>query len=589
MLSRTRDWILEIMRVLRDYALLADGRRGALIGPGGDICFLCVPDWHSPAVFATLLGGRGHYTVQPAGDRWVWGGSYRSGTLIWTSRWVTPTGVVECREALAYPGPADRVVVLRRIEAVDGDAVLDVSLDVRTGFGRTASRDLHRHRDGWTGRTGGLRWRWSGAPGGRLTTRLRVPAGGRHDLVLSIAAGGTDPPPVDAEEAWTTTERAWLDSVPDLAPCLARRDASHAATVLRGLTHPSGGLVAAATTSLPERAESGRDYDYRYVWIRDQCVAGQAYASAGVPDLLSGSVGYVAARLLDDGPHLTPAYTADGGAPVPAERTVTHLPGYPGGGSVKAGNNVHGQFQLDTFGEALLMFAAAGQSDLLDGDARKAMTLAADAIAHRWTEPDAGIWELDDRQWTHSKLICVAGLRAAARYAPGPSGATWSTLADAILVDTARHGSHRSGRWQRARDDPRVDAALLLPAIRGALPVTDPRGTATLEAVRAELVEDGYVYRYRPDSRPLGEAEGAFQLCGFTLARAVHEAGDPVGAVALFERSRAACGPAGLLSEEYDVTQRQLRGNLPQAFVHAMLLDTATAIAATPRACSAPD
>jgi len=263
---------------------------------------------------------------------------------------------------------------------------------------------------------------------------------------------------------------------------------------------------------------------------------------------------------------------------VPVQHRLSRLPGYPGGGPVHAGNDVHSQFQLDMFGEALLMYAAAARDDRLDRDACRAMTVAADAIAGRWTEPDAGIWELENRQWTHSKLICVAGLRAAARHVPAAQAATWSSLADAILTDTDRHGLHPSGRWQRSPDDPRVDAALLLPTIRGALAAGDPRAAATLAAVRAELIQDGYVYRYRADPRPLGEAEGAFQLCGFLTAQATHLAGDPVAAARLFERSRAACGPAGIFSEEYDVRQRQMRGNLPQAFVHAALLDAAVTL-----------
>ncbi|GAB1646722.1 glycoside hydrolase family 15 protein [Krasilnikovia sp. MM14-A1259] len=570
--------------VLREYAFLADGRRGALIGPSGDITFLCVPDWHSSAVFAELVGGRGSYSIRPANDRFVWGGQYEPGSLIWTSHWVTTSGVIECDEALAYPGDARRAVLLRRVRAIDRDAVLEVVLDVRAGFGRTPATAVRRERDGWSGRAGRLRWQWTGVPRarpdgtGRLVARLRVPAGRHHDLTFVIGTG-EDPPPVEPAAAWQATRQAWAAAGTGPRHCIAPRDARHAVTVLRGMTHPDGGLVAAATTSLPERAESGRDYDYRYAWIRDQCLTGQACAAAGVSDLLDASVRYVTARLLADGPDLAPAYTVDTGERIPAQHRLARLPGYPGGGPVHTGNNVHGQFQLDMFGEALLLYAAAARHDRLEPDARKAMTIAADTAAARWTEPDAGIWELDDRHWTHSKLICVAGLRAAARHVPAAQAAAWYGLADTILTDTDRHGLHPSGRWQRSRDDPRVDAALLLPAIRGALPTADLRSTATLAAVHAELVQDGYVYRYRADDRPPGEAEGAFQLCGFLAAHATHLTGDPVTAARLFERSRAACGPSGILSEEYDVGERQMRGNLPQAFVHAALLGAAVALA----------
>jgi GH15 family glucan-1,4-alpha-glucosidase len=155
----------------------------------------------------------------------------------------------------------------------------------------------------------------------------------------------------------------------------------------------------------------------------------------------------------------------------------------------------------------------------------------------------------------------------------------WTALADAIVADVTIDSMHPSGRWQRAPDDDRIDAALLLPAIRGAVPAEDPRSRATVRAVEAELGGSGYVYRYRHDDRPLEDAEGAFTLCGFLMALAHHQQGRTTEAVGWFERVRAACGPPGLLTEEFDVRQRQLRGNLPQAFVHALLFESATRLA----------
>jgi alpha,alpha-trehalase len=330
-------------------------------------------------------------------------------------------------------------------------------------------------------------------------------------------------------------------------------------------------MVAAATTSLPERARQGRNYDYRYVWIRDLCYAGQAVAAAGPHPLLGDAVRFVTDRILDAGPHLVPAYTTSGD-PVPDQRALD-LPGYPGGAAV-LGNQANHQFQLDAYGEALLLLASAARHDRIDADAHAAITTAADAIEKRWRQPDSGIWELDQRRWAHSRLCCAAGLRAVASAAgAGRSGTRWNALADLIVADTA-DCLHPSGRWQRAPDDPRVDAALLLPPLRGALPATDPRTVATVRAVATELTQDGYVYRFRHDNRGLGQAEGAFVLCGFLLALATQQQGDPVGAARWFERGRAACGPPALFAEEYDVDQRQLRGNLPQTFVHALLLES---------------
>ena len=380
-------------------------------------------------------------------------------------------------------------------------------------------------------------------------------------------------PPADASFAWRTTEAAWAESVPSLDGLTARRDARQAYAVLRGMTTANGGMVAAATTSLPERADAGRNYDYRYAWIRDQCYAGQALAAAGPLPLLDRAVSFVSDRLHADGPRLEPAYTTDGGR-VPDQRRLD-LPGYPGGFDL-VGNWVNKQFQLDAFGETLLLLAAAARHDRLDTAARQAVEIAAGAVAERWTEADAGIWEVDDQAWTHSRLTCVAGLRAAARSCATRSQATqWSALADDIVADTAKHAVHPTGRWQRSPADDGLDAALLLPAVRGAIPADDPRTVETLLAYIAELTQDGYAYRFRHDERPLQDAEGAFLLCGFVLALALAQQGRDVEAARWFERNRAACGTAGLYSEEYDVAERQLRGNLPQAFVHALMLECA--------------
>ncbi|MFR9800913.1 glycoside hydrolase family 15 protein [Pseudonocardia sp. RS010] len=571
--------------VLREYALIADGERGALIGPRGDVAWLCAPRWDSPAVLSSLLGGQGCYSVTPR-QRCVWGGSYENGSLIWRSRWITDeNAVVECREALAFPGDPHRAVLLRRVSAVRGEARVEVLLQPAADFGRASFSRVRRSDDGvWTGRTGPLRLRWSGAgdatpdeDAGGLRMELRLDPGEHHDLVLEISDCALDGPPPDPGHAWVATETAWREALPDLGTTIAERDARHAYAVMRGLTTGGGGMVAAGTTSLPERADRGRDFDYRYVWIRDQCFAGQAVAAAGPHPLLDDAVGFVAARVLQDGPNLMPAYTMDGAA-VPPQHTLD-LPGYPGGSDV-IGNHVRDQFQLDAFGEALLLFAAAARHDRLDAERFRAVTVAVSAIERRWQDLGAGLWEIDPQRWTHSRLVCVAGLRQIASAAAPPSdAAVWNGLADRILAATAEDSLHPSGRWQRTPEDSRVDAALVIPALRGAVPADDPRSIATLDAVREELSDDGYVYRFRHDQRPLNEVEGAFLLCGFLTAMAAHQQGDRVGAARRFERNRAACGPPGLFSEEYDVVQRQLRGNLPQAFVHASLLEASVRLA----------
>jgi GH15 family glucan-1,4-alpha-glucosidase len=478
------------------------------------------------------------------------------------------------------PGETGRAVLLRRVLAVHGEARVRVVLEPRSGFGSDPFTDLHLHRGIWTGRTGRLKVRWQGADRARpsagrthrrLECELVVPAGTHHDLVLELGSGPLPDEAEDADRAWRVTEAAWSGHVPGLDRCLSPAEARHSYAVMRGLTAGSGGMVAAATTSLPERAEAGRNYDYRYVWIRDQCYAGHAMAAVGDDRLLSDAVRFVTARLLEHGPKLAPAYSTTGG-PVP-DQTELGLPGYPGGFD-RIGNWVNRQFQLDAFGEALLLLAEGEDRGVLDGDGWAALGVAADSVAARWQEPDAGVWEIHPRPWTHSRLSASAGLRAAARVAPrGPQAPEWLALADRILAGTADTAVHRDGHWMRSPDDDRLDGALLLPPLRGAVAPDDPRTTATLAAYLRDLTSEGFAYRFRHGPGPLGEAEGSFLLCGFVTAMALHQQGDPVAAVAWFERTKAACGPPTLYSEEYDVVERQMRGNLPQAFVHALMLE----------------
>ncbi|HEV7167910.1 MAG TPA: glycoside hydrolase family 15 protein [Micrococcaceae bacterium] len=570
--------------VLREYAMLADGARAALIGPRGDVVWMCAPQWHDDAVFSSLLGGPGNFAVTPTDPHNVWGGKYEDGTLIWVSRWVTGTGIIECREALAYPGDPVRAVLLRRIQAVLGPASVRVTVDARANFGKHKMSRLSSEDGIWTARSGDLRVRLGGAaeaepgPGG-LEVVVELPQGKHHDLVLEISNQELPAEPVQAEPAWSATENAWHSAVPRFENTIAADDSRQSYAVLRGMTGVGGAMVAASTMGLPERAEQKRNYDYRYAWIRDQCFVGQSVAACKMFPMLDDAVGFVAARLLDDGQDMRPAYTVEGGR-VPDEWDVG-LPGYPGG-SGKAGNWVNDQFQLDAFGESLLLFAAAAEHDRLNLEHWKAAEICADAIMARWQEPDAGIWELDNRKWAHSRLICAAGLRAIGRNAPPEQGSRWTSQADTLITDVAKDCLHPSGRWQRAPHDGRVDASLLLPVIRGALPADDPRSVATLKAVRDDLARDGYLYRFRQDGRPLDKSEGAFLLCGFDMAMALHQSGETTEAARWFERNRAACGSPGLFTEEYDIEQRQLRGNFPQAFVHAAMLETARRLADPP-------
>jgi len=572
---------------LREYAFLGDGERGALVGPQGDVAWMAAPRFEDDAVFSALLGGRSQYRVAPV-SRCTWGGSYEPGTLIWRSRWVTDDGaVVESRDALALPADEDRAVLLRQVSVTRGRARVAITLDPRAGFDTQPVTALKRH-DGddavWTGRLGALSLRWTGAgdaehhrqaESGRLSLVLELAAGEQHDLVLEIGRGTPEHwgRPVPARVAWEETSARWAATVRRLPQAWSPPQAQHSLAVLHGLTSARGAMVAAATTSLPERADAQENYDYRYAWVRDQCYAGVAAFTAADDALGDCAVRFLTERLLADGPTLAPAYTA-AGQPVPEPRPLD-LPGYPGA-AAGTGNQVRTQFQLDGFGEALQLFAAAAERDRLDDDGERAARVAVDAIASRWREPDAGVWELDTRWWAHSRLAVVSGLRAwtaATRGASHHHDPAALVLAEEVLAETTRTCLHPSGRWQRAADDEAVDAALLLGGLRGAVALDDPRTLDTLAAVQAELDVDGYVFRFRHDARPLPQAEGAFLLCSYWAAMTEAALGQSVRAVSRLEKALAAAGPPQLFSEEFDPVQHQMRGNLPQGFVHALALE----------------
>lgn len=566
------------VHAIRDFAFLADGERGALVDPQGAVQWMCFPRWADEPLLRTLFGLPGSYTVRPAA-RYTWGGYYEDGTLIWHSRWTLDTGaIVESREALALPGDAERAILLRRVTAVEGSARMEAELILAAGWreaGAMAPAGLVQQGT-WQWKQPGRRARWRCGEGAHpsgdgLVLTFDMEEGEVRDLVLEVSTAEPAEALPPAAALWEATARGWQGAVPSLDRAGGTREARHSYAVLSGLTSATSGLVASCTTSLPERLDSGRLYDYRYVWIRDQVYAGCAGAGLGGGSLLGNATRFVSERLLEDGSGVRPVYTVDGD-PLPEEEKL-QIPGYPGGRPVTVGNRAGSQFQLDCFGEALNLFAQAIHHDVLDQRGFEAARAAARAIEDRWNDLDAGVWELQPQWWSHSRLICAAGLRAMALAHRSRESPRWAMLADRLVTEAGRR-CLRDGRWWRAEHDSRVDASLLLPTIRGVFPDQDPRALGTLEAVRQHLVRDGYCWRFR-SGQHLGEAEGAFTLCAYWMALACFQRGERVEARQWFERARSTSGPAGLFSEEYDPVQRQQRGNLPQAFVHAGLLEAA--------------
>src|SRR5699024_1039454 len=488
---------------------------------------------------------------------------------------------VECEDSLSYPGDRDAAVILRRIRAVSGPARVTVSCQPSSGFDSHLLSEAQKADGVWTGQVGDVRMRWQGAADaqlemdGCLRFELELEQGEEHTLALELSRGPLPETPVDAAALLESTYRSWGRTVAEVDRPGTNADILQSYAVLAGLTSQDNGMVAAATMSLPERPKAHRDYDYRYVWIRDQCYAGQAVAQLGPNPLLEAALTFVSDRINEHGTDLKPAYRVDGGD-LPDEHRVGLL-GYPGGTNI-AGNWVNDQFQLDTPGEALNLFAKAAELDRMNGRRWQAVNTCVRIIEERWQHPDAGVWELEDGHWTHSRLACVSGLRSIARHTTGGEAARWEALAEEILADTSAGGTDAEGVWQQLPDragtdaaillplvrgalpgdDPRTgaplragqrdlnragpslrfgargsdaegvwqqlpdragtDAAILLPLVRGALPVDDPRTVATLRAVQRDLNRDGHIFRFRHGGRRLGDAEGSFTVCGFITA-----------------------------------------------------------------------
>ena len=505
--------------------------------------------------------------------------------MIWRSRWVTDTGIVESREALAFPGQADTGrVMLRRIHATDDAASRRY---FNPAPGTTTPADRHaRHRGPWTGRTGN--------PAPALVRRRPRPPrrGDRAALVLELTVTGRaasrpgpgnqrrplpEQPP-DPDTDLVRHRNRLAAAVPALEQL--SHPAGHAA-YLRGAPRPdrrTGGMVAAATTSLPERAEAGRNYDYRYVWIRDQCYAGQAVAAAGPHPLLDDAVRFITDRVLADGDQLAPAYTSTGD-PVPDQRHPgpARLPRRhttsSATGSTNNSNSTpsarpaavrrrrpprpdgHRSWRA---AEAL----AAGDRRPLDGTRRRHLGNRQPAL---------------DPQPAHLR-------RRTAGHRPARRRPRRRRLADPRRQNRRRHRRHLTAPHRPLATLPQRPRARTPHCCShrsaGRCPPTTPAPSPPWTAYLRDLTVDGYAYRFRHDQRPLDEAEGSFTFCGFLVALALHQQHQPVDATAWFERTRSACGSPGLYSEEYDTTERQLRGNLPQAFVHALHLETAARISA---------
>jgi GH15 family glucan-1,4-alpha-glucosidase len=602
-----------------DYALLSDCRSAALVSRAGSVDWLCFPRFDAPAVFARVLDPHcGHFTICPAGD-FEAGRAYADQTMVLETTFRTATGTTVLTDAMAMGrnerghdlGAESPGVLLRQLACTDGEMDVEVSYAPRPEFG-LIHPILEEVPGGLAARGGAGRLLLSGpagfeVDGATATARLRLAAG--QTVMFALAHAPMSDPPLaswDADQiaarladtmagwrSWSaihqTYEGPWRDLV------------HHSGRVLQALTFaPTGAIVAAPTTSLPETIGGERNWDYRYTWVRDASLTMEALWVAACPDEANKFFAFLAdaaASQLQRGADLQIMFGIGGERDL-SERALPHLAGWRDSRPVRVGNGAWNQRQLDVYGE--LLGAAQRLADQLgeiDPVTQRFLAACADTAASRWQEKDQGIWEIrgEPRDFLYSKLMCWVALDRAIALAPRLGAADrvaqWTRARDEIREAILEHGwSEKAGAFTQSFGSDDLDASNLMLAITGFLPGDDPRMKATIDATAARLTDErGLVYRYLAHDGLAGE-EGTFLLCTFWLAQAQALAGEVDAAIVTFERAVAAINDVGLLAEEVDARSGEMIGNFPQAFSHIGLVNAAWAIAqaaqrAEPRSC----
>ncbi|PLW66559.1 glucoamylase [Streptomyces sp. DJ] len=587
---------------IEDYALLGDLHTAALVGRDGSVDWLCLPRFDSPACFAALLHDEtaGRWLLAPADGGPSTARRYRGDSLVLESEWRTADGVVRVVDFMPPRTGAPHLV--RLVEGVSGRVTMRTDLRLRFDYG---------HIVPWVSRTGEELTAVAGPDAVWLRTPVRLRVHGRGAAVhgeFAVEAGQCvafvltrtashlpRPSPVDPKAALADTVRFWTDWIRDCRYRGRWPQAVHRALItLKALTYaPTGGVVAAATTSLPEQPGGPRNWDYRYCWLRDSAFTLQALLGTGHVGEARAWREWLLRAVAGDPANLQIMYALDGTRRIP-ETTLGWLPGYRGAAPVRVGNAAADQFQLDVWGEVLDCLHLARETGMTPTETAWDLQCALlEYLEGHWDEPDNSLWEVRGprRQFVHSKAMAWAGLDRAvhavrAHGLPGPA-ARWAALRDRIHDEVCSQGfDTRRNTFTQFYGSRGLDAALLLLPRVGFLPWSDPRIRGTVDAVRRELCEDGFLLRYRPqadgnvDGLP-GE-EGAFLACTFWLADALHCTGRTEEAEELFEHLLELRSDLGLLSEEYDTRARRQAGNTPQAFSMVGLVNTARLLSGAP-------
>ena len=581
------------MRPIEDYGLLGDLQTAALVGRDGSIDWLCLPSFDSPACFAALLGGpeAGFWRLAARGVDTCSARRYLGDSLVLETEWATESGVVRVLDCMPPRGSEPDLV--RIVEGVSGSVDMDMEIRLRFDYGRIVP---------WVRRVDGQLLAVAGPDAVALktpvelesrdfTTRAEftVRAGERVPFVLTYSPSHLGvPEAVDAETELESTLAYWETWMQSLKYDGEWGEAVRRSLItLKALTYaPTGGIVAAATTSLPESIGGPRNWDYRYCWLRDASFALDALLETGFIDEAAAWRDWLLRAAAGDPADLQIMYTIDGTRRIP-EYELDWLSGYEGSRPVRIGNAASDQYQLDVWGQALHGLHHARMSGLpADTDAWSLQRALVRFIEANWSRPDNGLWEVRGprRHFVHSKIMAWAGVDAAVRAIrdfglEGPLE-RWEALRDEIHADVMAKGFDTDRQtFTQSYGSVGLDAALLLIPVVGFLPWDDPRVASTIDAIQADLCEDGFILRYRPQADGgvdgLPGDEGAFIACSFWLVDALAGIGRVEEARGLFERLLGLRNDLGLLSEEHDpVTGRQL-GNTPQAFSHVGLVNSA--------------
>lgn len=590
---------------IEDYALIGDCETAALVGRNGSIDWLCWPAFDSDACFAAILGTpeNGRWLIAPDGDGTRTSRRYLGDTLILETRFETESGAVALIDFMPPRGKASDIV--RLVRGLTGTVKMRMELVIRFGFGVDIPwvRRIDHSLLAIAGQDMTVLRTPAKTRGKDFTTvsEFEVKAGETVPFVLTYGPSHLDPPePIDPELALEETEKFWKDWSSRSTHDGEYRDlVMRSLITLKALTFgPTGGIVAAPTTSLPEKLGGARNWDYRFCWLRDATFTLLALMNSGYSEEASAWHSWLLRAAAGSPANMQIMYGIWGQRRL-LEWEAGWLDGYEGAQPVRIGNAAHAQLQLDVYGELIDAFHQSRMAKLkLDDEATWALECAVlQHLAEVWDHPDHGIWERrgKPKHYVFSKVMTwVAfdrGIKSAETFGFKAPLLHWRTLREAIHRDVCNRGfDAEENAFVRSYGSKLLDASvLLLPGV-GFLPADDPRIRGTIAAIEKHMMRDGFVLRHDPreiseEKQPI---EGAFLACTLWLADAHVLAGDLGKAQALFDRVAALANDLGLLAEEYDSVARRQTGNFPQALTHIALVNTAHNLSAARHASEKP-